>query len=77
MVDAKMVENVENTLEKVGLSVKVQGMDTNKIFDKMFYDKKVKEGKLNFVLPKGIGEVVQCTVDNEELIMEVLAELVQ
>lgn len=77
MVDAKMVENVENTLEKAGLPIKVQGMDTNKIFDKMFYDKKVKEGKLNFVLPKGIGEVVQCTVDNEELIMEVLAELVQ
>lgn len=77
MVDAKMVENVENTLEKAGLPIKVQGMDTNKIFDKMFYDKKVKDGKLNFVLPKGIGEVIQCTVDSEKQIMEVLAELVQ
>lgn len=76
MVDAKEVEKVENTLKKAGLPVKVQGMDTNKIFDKMFYDKKVKDGKLNFVLPKGIGEVIQCTVDNEGLIKEVLSELI-
>lgn len=76
MVNAKMVEKVENTLKKSGLPVKVQGMDTNKIFDRMFYDKKVRDGKLSFVLPKDIGEVIQCTVDNEELIKDVLAELV-
>lgn len=76
MVDAKMVGKVENTLEKAGLPVKAQGMDTDKIFDKMFYDKKIKDGRLNFVLPKSIGEVIQCTVDNEGLIKEVLTELV-
>lgn len=76
MVDAKMVEKVENTLVKAGLPIKVNGMDINKIYKKMFNDKKVKDGKLNFVLPKAIGDVVQCTVDNEEFIKEVLAELV-
>lgn len=75
MADAKMVEKVENTLKKTGLPIKVQGMDINKIFDKLFFDKKVKDGKLNFVLPKGIGEVIQCTVENNMSIKEVLAEL--
>ena len=75
LVEAKIVERVENTLERAGLPVKVQGMDAGKIFDRMFSDKKVKDGKLNFVLPKGIGEVVQCKVENENPIKEVLAEL--
>jgi len=75
MVTAKMVEKVENTLKKAGLPVKVHGMDANRIFEKMFHDKKVRDGKLNFVLPKNIGEVIQCTVENEEYVKEVLAEL--
>lgn len=75
MVTEKMVMMVENTLEKAGLPVKIHGMDTDIIYDRMFSDKKVKGGKLNFILPKNIGEVIQCTVDNEELIKEVLTEL--
>ncbi len=76
MVDAKTVERVKKTLIKAGLPIKAQGMDANKIFDKMFYDKKVKGGKLKFVLPKRIGEVVQYTVDDENTVKEVLEELV-
>jgi len=75
MVTAKMVGKVENTLGKAGLQVKVYGMDADLIYDRMFCDKKVRDGKLNFVLPKNIGEVIQCAVDNEELVKEVLAEL--
>ena len=76
MIDAKMAGTVENTLKKAGLPVKVQGMSAKAIYDQMFYDKKIKDGKLNFILPKGIGDVIQCTVDNGELIREVLSELV-
>lgn len=75
MVTAKTVGKVENTLGKAGLPVKVYGMDADLIYDRMFCDKKVRDGKLNFVLPKNIGEVIQCAVDNEELVKEVLAEL--
>jgi hypothetical protein len=32
---------------------------------------------LNFVLPRGIGEVICCVVDNEALIKEALADLVE
>lgn len=77
MVDEPLMTRVEKTLIKIGLPVKVGGMDAQKIFDRMFYDKKVKDGKLNFVLPKGIGEVIRCTFDNEALLREVLEELVQ
>ena len=76
MVDEAVVEKVEETLRKIGLPIKAQGMDAKKIFDMMFFDKKVKDGKLNFVLPKGIGDVISCTLDNEPLLMEVLSELV-
>lgn len=76
MVDAKMAGTVENTLKKAGLPVKVQGMSAKAIYDQMFYDKKITDGKLNFVLPKGIGDVIQCTIDNNELIREVLSELI-
>lgn len=75
MVDAKMTGRVEATLEKAGLPTKAQGFSVDAIYDQMFYDKKIIDGKLNFILPKGIGEVVRCTVDNDELIREVLSEL--
>jgi 3-dehydroquinate synthase len=76
MVDAKTTGQVENTLRKIGLPVKVQGMSAKAIYEQMFYDKKITDGKLNFVLPKGIGDVIQCTVENDELIKEVVSELV-
>jgi len=76
MIDAKTVGKVENTLKMAGLPIKAQGIGIDAIYNKMFFDKKVKDGKLNFVLPKNIGEVVQCTVDNDEFIKNVLAELV-
>ncbi len=76
MVDAKMTGAVETTLKKAGLPVKVQKMSAKAIYDQMFYDKKIVDGKLNFVLPKGIGDVIQCTVENDDLIREVLSELI-
>ena len=76
MVDATMVEKVEKTLKSAGLPVQVHSMDKDRIYEKMFYDKKVKEGKLYFILPRNIGEVVQCAIEDEELIKEVISELI-
>ncbi len=75
MVDEDVVVQVIGTLEKAGLPVKLTGFDVPKVYETMFHDKKVKGGKLTFVLPKGIGEVIQCSLDNEGLIKEVLKEL--
>lgn len=77
MVDVKMVETVENTLQRAGLPVKVKGMNTDQIFEMMFYDKKVKDGRLSFILPRAVGEVVQCAVDNTHYVREVLDEIVE
>lgn len=75
MTDKDAVAGVEETLRKAGLPVKAFGMDSQRIIDQMFFDKKVKDGKLNFVLPKGIGEVQCCTLDDKEILKEVLDEL--
>jgi len=75
MTDKGTVDEVEGTLKKAGLPVKAPGMDTKKIMDQMFFDKKVKDGKLNFVLPKRIGEVQCCALNDKEILKEVLDEL--
>lgn len=75
MLDVKIVENISGTLMKAGLPVKLQGFDINKVYEKMFSDKKVKSNKLTFILPKAIGDVLQCSVEDEELVKKVLKEI--
>ncbi|MCX7923237.1 MAG: 3-dehydroquinate synthase [Clostridia bacterium] len=75
MIDNGVVEKVKNTLEKIGLPVRLYGIDVDKVYNQMFFDKKVKKNKLVFVLPKKIGEVIQCSLDNEVLIKKVIGEL--
>lgn len=75
MVDERLVVKVASTFEKAGLPVKLPGFDVQKVYETMFRDKKVKGSKLTFVLPRSIGNVIQCNVDDEELIKTVLAEL--
>ena len=76
MVDEKTADKAEGTLRQAGLPVRAQGMDRNKIYETMLYDKKMKEGRLYFILPKNIGEVVQCAVEDEDMIKGVLSEIV-
>lgn len=77
MVDEQTVMQVTCTLEKVGLPIKAKGLDVQKVYSRMFHDKKVKDSKLTFVLPKKIGEVIQISLDNEELIKTVLGEIIE
>lgn len=75
MINEEVVRKITGTLENAGLPVRLTGFDVQKVYDTMFHDKKVKGGKLTFVLPKGIGEVIQCNIDDEELIKIVLKEI--
>lgn len=75
MINEKTADKIEGTLKKAGLPIKINGMDRQKILDRMYYDKKIRDGKLNFVLPRGIGEVVCSTVDDLNLIDTVLTEI--
>jgi len=59
---------IHRMLESYGLPTKLKNMDKNRIIELMFSDKKVKEGKLRFVLIKKIGNV---TFPNEVSVEEV------
>lgn len=77
MINASAAEGVENTLKSAGLPVRAKGMDAEMIYENMLHDKKSKSGRLNFILPRGIGEVISCMVDDERAIREVIKELLE
>ncbi|MGD0383444.1 MAG: 3-dehydroquinate synthase family protein, partial [Thermoguttaceae bacterium] len=56
-VDKKFVERQRNLLEILGLPVKTPPLDPDKILESMMHDKKVRHGKLRFVLPSRLGGV--------------------
>ncbi|MFC1538770.1 3-dehydroquinate synthase [Candidatus Latescibacterota bacterium] len=56
-------------LERVGINRDLSGISKDKIFQAMFLDKKVLDGKIRFVLPDSIGSVkVYDDVSEEEII---------
>ncbi len=75
MVSEDTVAKVIKTFEKVGLPTRLNGFSVDAVFDQMFFDKKVKDNKLNFILPKAIGEVVQLEIEDYGLVKRVLSQL--
>jgi len=75
MVDEKATKRVSDILTLAGLPVRIKDLDIEKVFEQMFYDKKIRNNRLTFVLPKDIGEVIQVKIDNSELIKKVLMDL--
>ena len=56
----KQVERVVALLQKAGLPVTIPSyIDKEALVKKLYTDKKVRSGKLRFVLQKGIGDVVE------------------
>ena len=56
----EQVERVINLLQKAGLPVAIpEYIDRELLVKKLYTDKKVRNGKLRFVLQKGIGDVVE------------------
>lgn len=77
LVDYKEAQRTIELLEKIGLPTKVSDIDIDSLYDQMFYDKKIRDGKLMFILPRKIGQVEQHFVDNKDMIKRVLRELVK
>lgn len=75
MLDEKPVLKVRKLLQKAGLPVKLDGIDVDRVYDRMFHDKKIKNNKLTFILPKRIGEVLQLSISDEALIKRVIGQL--
>jgi 3-dehydroquinate synthase len=73
LLSAGTAERVERHLATVGLPIKVSGFtdgapDPERLMDLIAQDKKVKHGKLNFILARGIGaSFIASNVDAAEV----------
>jgi len=56
--DADLVKRLKELLEKLGLPTQIEGLPSKKIIDALTIDKKVRVGRVNFVLPEKMGKVV-------------------
>ncbi len=54
-------ERIISLLKKMGLPIKVEDIDDEQIYKEMQKDKKKEKGKLKFILPIRLGEVIQVT----------------
>ena len=72
-------KKVENLISKYKLpqsinQIKTVKFKSKKIFKKLFSDKKVKDGKLTFILCKSIGKTIVKNDINEDLIFNFLKD---
>ena len=81
-VTAEERDRVINLLEKANLPIAIpEYIDREKLVKKLYTDKKVRDGKLRFVLQKGIGNVVEfengqfATPISEEVAGEIIYQI--
>jgi 3-dehydroquinate synthase len=60
MLDPVSVNRIKELLTKVKLPTEVDGLQSDKIISSLKVDKKIRESKIKFVLPKKIGKVEVC-----------------
>lgn len=76
MWQAEEVQRQNVLIEKAGLPTKLPaGLDIAKIIQSLQLDKKVKAGKVRFILPTQIGAVIITDEVPEEVIHEVLQQM--
>jgi 3-dehydroquinate synthase len=49
---------VKNLLRKIGLPTQFNNISVNRFFNAIKYDKKIHSGRLHFILPRSIGDVI-------------------
>jgi 3-dehydroquinate synthetase len=77
LCDASVPERVENLIKSFGLPTDLSALSRKpavvELMDNMQVDKKAEGGKVKFVLPKMIGEVVVTKEWEERRLQELLA----
>jgi len=76
LINEEENKKIVNLLQKFKLPTHYNNLDVQKVYEQMLFDKKMSSGKLNFILPKRIGEVVQCNEINENIIKDSIQRLV-
>ncbi len=74
LVDEEVLKRQESLFVELGLSLKDTELNPNDIVSKLYQDKKTIGGRLRFVLPIRIGNVVINDGADEETILKVLAD---
>jgi 3-dehydroquinate synthase len=64
---------LESLIKKVGLPAKAPNLDLEILISAMEHDKKVRQGKVRFILPRSLGEVFITDDVNLSLVKQVLA----
>ena len=59
LIDGDVLTDIEETLLSYGFKIKTKLPSPDTIYEFMQNDKKKSDGKLNFVLPVSIGEVIR------------------
>lgn len=72
LIDSTYVNRLVKLLSCTGLPHYLSILDTDKLIDKMYYDKKNKDGKIVFVIPTGFGSVQIFKDINVDLLRKVL-----
>jgi 3-dehydroquinate synthase len=71
-LDEKPLKAIESLIRSAGLPTAVSGLDASKVIETLWRDKKVRSGKIRFVLPDKIGGVFITDAVSEDMIREVL-----
>ncbi|MCP4051071.1 MAG: 3-dehydroquinate synthase [bacterium] len=58
MIDRQVRDRIAGLLEYFGFELKIHNVKAEQIIEKMYSDKKVRKGKIRFVLPVRLGEVI-------------------
>jgi 3-dehydroquinate synthase len=75
MLDQESVQRIVDLIEKLGLPITVDGLLAKKMVQSIGIDKKVRGGKINYVLPEKVGKVVvRDNISNQD-VMAVLREM--
>jgi len=73
LVAKEVTTRQEHLLERLGLPIKIKA-EVEEVLSLFYHDKKVKGGRLRFVLPRQIGEVIISDEVSEETLRKALVE---
>jgi 3-dehydroquinate synthase len=75
LMDAGNITRLKNLLNKAGLMTKLPQLEVKQVMHAIQYDKKVQGGKIRFVLPRAIGQVLITDDVSAAVIEKVLGEM--
>ena len=76
LISSNELKKISELIESTGLHSKAEGIKAEEVYQAMFKDKKVKNGKINFVIPESIGTVIIKPIDQERLLKSAIADYI-